>query len=646
MQLHMGHLSLHCPVVAEEGDNKSGQMTSKEDKDDACRVLHHHHDQATHREEALDAEGQTCLANAVVVYVLPYLDTITLALRAYGVARMWRDTVVECLSNHRLPADKEEADSHIKSNNKGRELHATRAFALKDSFTAHGARPVSPAVLARKFPWACFLAEGGFKKVYKVYNADMRRTEAVSVMDVDALTETGNQALADSEVRLSFLLSRLVMLGQCEHFIQVFHILHSSSPPPAEWGDADRKQPRGSLSSCLRRLEDEAAGSARSLAGAKPKPKRSAVARGGAAAGMAQGCKHVSTACSNKGFLYIRMELCDGGDVEEALRANPRPGERVVAALFEQMALSVLFAQRSIALRHYDIKLLNFFLKSQPCPVQDHRGGKGGAQGFWDGEGRRWVVKLADYGTGETDTSSIAAPLGSRHVTTWENVLPALLLYGDAARQGFASDMHALGLCLLHLCAGEEPYEETVEALRCPPALAATLRDVWTECRGRRAGQGKTGAARKRGARSEEGRRQKERGGSREYRYSAVAELLEGAEEDDVLLQDTLYRNLVLFAPCLVEASHRDRGHLQAAGGGCSTSKLREGGDVDEEEDGPVLAAVRLVVWGGAREHACCNREHVCCKRRVRCWLCLPRACSHARWRAVRAGWRAYGSPS
>ena len=33
-----------------------------------------------------------------------------------------------------------------------------------------------------RFPWACFLAEGGAKKVYRVHNADLDREEALSVM--------------------------------------------------------------------------------------------------------------------------------------------------------------------------------------------------------------------------------------------------------------------------------------------------------------------------------------------------------------------------------------------------------------------------------------------------------------------------------
>ena len=44
--------------------------------------------------------------------------------------------------------------------------------------------------------------------------------------------------------------------------------------------------------------------------------------------------------------------------------------------------------------------------------------------------------------------------------TTFENLSLDVLLLGDEAKQGFAVDTWSLGLCLLHLCTGEAPYEE------------------------------------------------------------------------------------------------------------------------------------------------------------------------------------------
>ena len=44
------------------------------------------------------------------------------------------------------------------------------------------------------------------------------------------------------------------------------------------------------------------------------------------------------------------MEFCDGGDVEEALRAHPRPPARVVVWLLRQMARALLFAKVFLSL--------------------------------------------------------------------------------------------------------------------------------------------------------------------------------------------------------------------------------------------------------------------------------------------------------
>jgi hypothetical protein len=242
------------------------------------------------------------------------------------------------------------------------------------------------------------------------------------------------------------------------------------------------------------------------------------------------------------------------------------------------------------------LQLLNFFLKSEArscarahmwqAPGVTGEGGGGGgehatadARAFWEPEDRGWVVKLADYGTADIDRSCTGAALEDRHVTTWENVLPDLLLYGDGARQGFEADVHALGLCFLHLCAGEVPYEEVVAGLRCPGALAATLANIW---RGRKVEP--TNKAKKQ--RGKRGGGKGEGNGERLERYRWVAALLEAADEEETLLQDTLYRNLVLFAPELVEGCP-----LQES----SSAPLQ---DSSSEREGPVLAAVRAYVLG------------------------------------------------
>ncbi|KAJ1467784.1 hypothetical protein T484DRAFT_1857606 [Baffinella frigidus] len=119
------------------------------------------------------------------------------------------------------------------------------------------------------------------------------------------------------------------------------------------------------------------------------------------------------------------------------------------------MLFSLATAQETLNMRHYDIKLLNFFLTSaassspaspdaspDASPASDtastashaitsksSRGvntppGEGEDEddeedaAFWElPVGREWVVKLADYGTCDIDVSTMHLPMTERHTT-------------------------------------------------------------------------------------------------------------------------------------------------------------------------------------------------------------------------------------
>lgn len=63
-------------------------------------------------------------------------------------------------------------------------------------------------------------------------------------------------------------------------------------------------------------------------------------------------------------------------------------------------------------------------------------------------------IKLADYGTADSNVDSLGKPVALDQFTTLENSPVEFLLEGDAAVQSFASDTFSLGLCLLHLFTG------------------------------------------------------------------------------------------------------------------------------------------------------------------------------------------------
>lgn len=60
-------------------------------------------------------------------------------------------------------------------------------------------------------------------------------------------------------------------------------------------------------------------------------------------------------------YQYIRMEFCDGGDLEEYIRRQPDgllPVETAVLPFLFQMAFALFAGQREYSLRHFDVKVL------------------------------------------------------------------------------------------------------------------------------------------------------------------------------------------------------------------------------------------------------------------------------------------------
>ena len=52
------------------------------------------------------------------------------------------------------------------------------------------------------------------------------------------------------------------------------------------------------------------------------------------------------------------------------------------------------------------------------------------------------------------------------------------MFLGSSARQSYSADTFSLGLCMLHLLTGEEPYEELLSTVCCPKYLVDQLRKV------------------------------------------------------------------------------------------------------------------------------------------------------------------------
>ena len=208
--------------------------------------------------------------------------------------------------------------------------------------------------------------------------------------------------------------------------------------------------------------------------------------------------------------------------IENAPRAFPI-GE--VPSILFQMAFSLYAARHQAALCHYDIKLLNFLVQNVPtASLDDIDAGTGATapqsglglsysigsatfqlgehggdvaspnRGGGAGTGMSRVVKLADFGTSFFDgVSGSGASSGSeeavakigarvedpRFFTTLENTPIDFLILGTEAMQGYEADTWCLGLSVVHLLTGGQPYEETLGEVACPRALDQALSQLW-----------------------------------------------------------------------------------------------------------------------------------------------------------------------
>lgn len=349
------------------------------------------------------------------------------------------------------------------------------------------------AQIYSRHPYGQYLADGAYKEVYKVFTSEQERLEAISVMDI---SDIGNQNVIRQEVAHSLLLSDATEHGVCPNFLRVFDVfLAHERPSPDRWGSKAHRKPSEGL------------------------VKDSAVCE--------RDQEHEATSEERKQlFQYMRMEYCDGGDLEDFIRLQKNqtlPLESVAVPFFFQMVFSLYCAREKFHLRHCDVKLLNFFLKDIGRPDTGKGQGSDVVLHFMletacfvlqiPSSFSYWV-KLADYGAADSNLENLGKPVTIDQFTTLENSPIEFLLEGDAALQSYAADTFSLGLCMLHLFTGSAPYEEILEDVHCPKDLLKDLKAIWMSSR-------KTSG------------------------YSVIKSVARG--DDENTLCHTLYRYVVLF---------------------------------------------------------------------------------------------------
>ena len=156
-------------------------------------------------------------------------------------------------------------------------------------------------------------------------------------MDVLDLNERGMETAIAQELEISMLCSSLVSLNICPNLVLVSSVFQSEYGPPNNlWRNPQR--------SGMFLTENKEGSHERTTISAVDLPKKSQLERGN--------------------FQYIKMEFCSGGDLEDLVRRAVRLDVQVVRSILFQMFFAFYTCREKFNLRHFDVKLLNFFVST------------------------------------------------------------------------------------------------------------------------------------------------------------------------------------------------------------------------------------------------------------------------------------------
>ncbi len=308
-----------------------------------------------------------------------------------------------------------------------------------------------------------YLSDGACKEVYAVLNTShpsQAHMEAVSIMDITDLQRRNMESSLSQELQISMVTSSLVSLNICPNLVQIYSVFKSEYKEPESW-----------------KLKSHEVHSA--------------------ATGNSQRYKIKSKKDGN--YQYIRMEFCTGGDVEHIIRVNKHLPISTIRSYLFQMCYALYSCRVELDLRHYDIKLLNFFATNglslfshsssayraltRPGLTIDQdkfiniRVGLGPSiYSLIINSQNNELIKLADFGTSYIGMKGLGQCITIEQFTTLENTPIEFLLLGSDARQSYSSDTFCLGLSFLHLMTGYEPYEELLKDVHCPEYLRDRLK--------------------------------------------------------------------------------------------------------------------------------------------------------------------------
>ncbi|KAI4290838.1 polo-like kinase 1 [Pancytospora philotis] len=138
------------------------------------------------------------------------------------------------------------------------------------------------------------------------------------------------------------------------------------------------------------------------------------------------------TSFRNSQYIFMVLELCERGALDDLLRRNGRLKERYVAKFMLQIvkALAYLHNERSVV--HRDLKLGNLFLDTH------------------------LNIKVGDFGL----SAQITGNEKRRTVCGTPNYIAPEILFGKATGHSFEADIWSLGVILYTLLIGTPPFQQ------------------------------------------------------------------------------------------------------------------------------------------------------------------------------------------
>ncbi len=220
-----------------------------------------------------------------------------------------------------------------------------------------------------------FLGEGACKRVYHVKQSGTNLEKALSIMDVKDMIDRGMEQAIAKEIEITLLCSSLMKFRICPQMIRVFNIFQSNFDPSEKLWKGPSQQnhalkPSISNAEFIKTSLSWSSLSSSSLCALENqtqsnmmmKSTSSITVNNSSVANIPIDKKN----CTKGTYQFIEMEFCSCGDVETFLRSMGVPSLVLVKSMLFQMLYSLYCGRVIYTLRHFDIKLLNFFLYKLP----------------------------------------------------------------------------------------------------------------------------------------------------------------------------------------------------------------------------------------------------------------------------------------